>query len=124
MLLFMVADVFGYQNGNGGFSVLVQFHDYLYTLPLEGSTSSLPSASTSTLPSPSTASTTATTTTSSKKKNKLEVLPETYRPLIVMLGQESSLSGSKELARYIRSKIKPAVMGMGEDEGVVGKCRV
>jgi hypothetical protein len=104
--------------------VLVQFHDYLYTLPLEGSTPSIPSASTSTLPSPSTTSSTATTTSSSKKKNKLEVFPETYRPLIVMLGQESSLSGSKELARYIRGKIKPAVMGVGEYEEVVGKCRV
>jgi len=114
-----------------GWVVLVQFHDYLYTLPMEGdmpippiasSSTSKPSSSTSPssiTPAAAAATSSAATT---KKKNKLEVFPEAYRPLIVMLGQESGLSGSKELARYIKGKIKPAVMG--EEEGVVGESEM
>jgi hypothetical protein len=39
--------------------------------------------------------------------------------LIIMLGQDSGLAGSKDLAKYVKGKIKPAVMS--EDEQVVGK---
>lgn len=103
-----------------GTLVLVQFRDYLFGLPLEGD---IPVASSSTQHpnSASSSSVTIPATTSSsssaKKKNKLDSLPDVYHPLIVMLGQESALPGSKELARYIRGKIKPAIMG--EEESVV-----
>jgi len=73
--------------------VLVQFHDHLYTLPVED---------------PDT-----------QKKNKLEEFPEEYRSLVIMLGQDSSLAGSRDLAKYVKGKVKPAVMS--EDEQVVGK---
>jgi hypothetical protein len=73
--------------------VLVQFHDHLYTLPIEDS--------------------------ETKKKNKLEDFPDEYRPLVIMLGQDSGLAGPRDLARYIKGKMKPAVMS--EDEQVVGE---
>jgi hypothetical protein len=53
-----------------------------------------------------------------KKKNKLEEFPEEYRSLVIMLGQDSSFAGSRDLARYVKGKVKPAVMS--EDEQVVG----
>lgn len=41
----------------------------------------------------------------------LSTLPEQYYPLVVMLAQESPLQTSREIAKTIREKIKPTLMG-------------